>query len=91
MIFNVEEPKRPEGPEGRVAASPHQTLDWIMSVFFHLWSAGIFDMERSKTHAVQKAIKEADVQACTRCTLSALAYLLEGACELNYPPTKDSV
>lgn len=48
-------------------------------------------MERSKTHAVQQAIKEADVQARTCCTLSALAYLLEGACELNYPPTKDSV
>lgn len=36
-------------------------------------------------------IKEADVQTCTRCTLNALAYLLEGACELNYPQTKDIV
>lgn len=48
-------------------------------------------MERSKTRAAQEAIKEADVQARTRCTLSALAYLLERACELNYPQTKDSV
>lgn len=50
-------------------------------------------MERSNTHVAQEdaATKEADVQTRTRCTLDALVYLLEGACELNYPQTKDSV
>lgn len=48
---------------------------------------------RGQTHVAQEdeAIKEADVQTRTRCTLNALVYLLEEACELNYPQTKDSV
>lgn len=64
-----------------------------MSVSSQLRSAGISDMARSNTHVAREdaAIKEADVQTRTRCTLSALVYLLEGACELNYPQTKDSI